>query len=137
VYGRPDPKPGNFAPHYATTHDFIAIVNKVSGRDLSWFFDVYLYEAALPKLDVQRQGDMLSLHWQTPHDRPFPMPVEVQVGDALHVLSMDHGTGSLAVPAGALVIVDPHSKLLRDEPQVTEYQQWMKQQRANGKAKKN
>ena len=135
VYGRPDPKPGNFAPHYANTKDFIAIVNKVSGRDLSWFFNVYLYQAALPKLDVQRQGDTLTLHWQTPHDLPFPMPVEVQVGDALHVLPMDHGTGSLTVPSGSLVIVDPHSKLLRDLPQVNDFQQWMKEQRAQRKAK--
>ncbi len=135
VYGRPDPKPGNFAPHYADTKDFIAIVNKVSGRDLSWFFNVYLYQAALPKLDVQRQGGTLNLHWQTPHDLPFPMPVEVQVGDTLRVLPMDHGAGSLTVPSGSLVIVDPHSKLLRDLPQVNDYQQWMKEQRAQRKAK--
>jgi len=134
VYGTPDPKPGNFAPHYASAHDFVEIVNKVSGRDLGWFFNVYLYQAALPALDEQRQGHTLSLRWRTPHDLPFPMPVEVQVDGKLHVLPMTHGEGTLDVPSDALVIVDPHSKLLRDLPQVTEFQQWQKQQKAKGKA---
>jgi aminopeptidase N len=136
VYGTPDPKPGNFAPHYASARDFVEIVNKVSGRDLSWFFNVYLYQAQLPVLDQQRQGDTLHLRWRTPHDLPFPMPVEVQVDGKLHVLPMTHGEGTLDVPADALVIVDPHSKLLRDLPQVTEFQQWQKAQKtAQGKAK--
>lgn len=136
VYGRPDPKPGNFAPHYATTRDFIDIVDKVTGRKLDWFFNVYLYHAALPSLDVQRQGDMLTLRWHAPDNLPFPMPVEVQVGDTEHVLPMTDGAGSLEAPPGTLVIIDPHSKLLRDLPQVTEYQQWQKQQKAKEKQDK-
>jgi aminopeptidase N len=38
VYGTQDPRPGNFAPRYATTPDFIAIAQRASGRDLGWFF---------------------------------------------------------------------------------------------------
>lgn len=135
VYGTPDPQPGHFTPHYASAQDFVGIVNKVSGRDLSWFFNVYLYQAALPALVEQRQGNTLSLRWRTPHDLPFPMPVEVQVNGALHVLPMTHGEGTLDVPPDALVTIDPHSKLLRDLPQVTEYQEWEKRQKAQGKAK--
>ena len=135
VYDTPDPKPGHFTPHYASAHDFIDIVNKVTGRDLSWFFNVYLYQAALPALDEQRQGNTLSLRWRTPHDLPFPMPVEVQVDGSLHVLPMTHGEGRLEVPADALVVIDSHSKLLRDLPQVTEFQEWQKQQKAKDKAK--
>lgn len=135
VYGRPDPKPGNFTPRYANTHDYIEIVHQVTGRDLSWFFNVYLYEAALPKLDVQRQGDTLNLRWVVPHDKPFPLPVEVQVGDSMRTLPMEHGEGHLNVPAGTLVIVDPRSKLLRELPHVQEYQHWMKEQRAAKAAK--
>jgi hypothetical protein len=48
---------------------------------------------------------------------------------------MTHGEGSLEVPADALVVIDPHSKLLRDLPHVTEYQQWQKAQKDKGKAK--
>ena len=134
VYGRPDPKPGNFQLQYRTTADYMRIVDQVTGKKLDWFFNVYLYQAALPKLDVTRHGGTLELHWQVPHDLPFPMPVEVQVGDTTHTVPMQNGSGSLAVPACALVTIDPHSVLLRDEPRITEFQQWMKQQRAKRKA---
>ncbi|WP_266157975.1 M1 family metallopeptidase [Dyella silvatica] len=135
VYGRPDPQPGNFTPRYANTRDYIDIVNQVTGRDLSWFFNVYLYEATLPKLDVQREGDTLNLRWVVPHDKPFPLPVEVQVGESVRTLPMEHDEGHLDVPAGTLVIVDPRSKLLRELPHVPELQQWMKEQRAAKAAK--
>jgi aminopeptidase N len=44
VYGTPDPRPGNFAPRYGTTPEFMAIVKRASGRDLDWFFQAYLYQ---------------------------------------------------------------------------------------------
>jgi aminopeptidase N len=136
VYGRPDPKPGNFSPLYATTGDYVAIVDEVTGRDLHWFFDVYLRDAALPRLDQQRDGNTLRLHWVTEHGKPFPMPIEVQVGDTVHTLPMSDGSGQLAVPAGSLLIVDPRSKVLREMPHIGAYQQWMKQQRAARAARK-
>jgi aminopeptidase N len=136
VYGRPDPKPGNFSPLYATTGDYVAIVDEVTGRNLHWFFDVYLRDAALPRLDQQRDGNTLRLHWVTEHGKPFPMPIEVQVGDTVHTLPMSDGSGQLAVPAGSLLIVDPRSKVLREMPHIGAYQQWMKQQRAARAARK-
>ena len=136
VYGRPDPKPGNFTPQYRTSADYMRIVDRVTGKDYDWFFKVYLYQAALPRLDVQRHGNTLDLAWQVPGNLPFPMPVEVQVDGTVHTVSMEGGRGSLAVPAGALVTIDPHSVLLRDEPRITAFQQWMKQQRAQRKAAK-
>jgi aminopeptidase N len=136
VYGRPDPKPGNFQPRYASTDDYVAIVDQVTGRKLDWFFDVYLRDATLPRLDEQRDGDTLKLRWVTEHGKPFPMPIEVQVGDTVHTLPMRGGSGQLQVPAGSLLIVDPRSKVLREMPHVEAYQQWMKQQRAARSARK-
>jgi len=136
VYGRPDPKPGNFVPQYRTTADYMRIVDQVTGKNYDWFFKVYLYQAALPKLDVQRHGGTLDLRWEAPAKLPFPMPVEVQVDGTVHTVPMGDGHGSLAVPAGALVTIDPHSVLLRDEPRITEFQQWMRQQREQRKAAK-
>jgi aminopeptidase N len=130
VYGRNDPKPGNFSPRYATTADYVAMVNKVTGRDLGWFFDVYLYDAALPRLDVKHDGDSLTLRWVTEHGTPFPMPVQVQVGDVVHVLPMTRGAGRLHVPAGSLLIIDPHSRLLREMPHIKAYQKWKAKQDA-------
>ncbi|MDQ6647397.1 MAG: M1 family peptidase, partial [Pseudomonadota bacterium] len=90
----------------------------------------------LPRLEQQRDGDTLKLHWVTEHGKPFPMPIEVQVGDTVHRLPMSDGSGQLPVPAGSLLIIDPRSKVLRDAPYVTDYQQWKKQQRAAKPAKK-
>lgn len=135
VYGRPDPAPGNFKPRYATTKDYIGIVDQVTGKDLKWFFDVYLYDAKLPRLETNRHGDMLQFRWVTGHGEPFPMPLDVQVGDTVHTLAMADGTGELEVPQGSLMIVDPRSKVLREMPHVEAFQAWEKAQKAEKKAR--
>lgn len=121
VYGRPDPQPGNFRPRFATTDEFIRIANSVSGRDLNWFFDVYLREAALPDLVATRTGDTLHLAWQVPGNRPFPLPVEIAVDGRVQTVAMPDGKATLAVPAGAHVVLDPQSRILRRSPAVEAY----------------
>ena len=113
VYGRPDPKPGNFAPRYATTPEFIAIVNQVAGRDLGWFFDAYLYQAALPDLVMTRDGERVTLEWKTGNGRPFPLPVEVEVDGRLRALPMTDGRAVFTAPSSAHILLDPGSKVLR------------------------
>lgn len=113
VYGRPDPKPGNFAPRYATTPEYIAIVNAVTGRDLGWFFDAYLYQAALPDLVMTRDGDRVTLEWKTGNGRPFPLPVEVEVDGRTRTLPMTDDRATFTAPASAHILLDPGSKLLR------------------------
>jgi aminopeptidase N len=122
VYGRADPKPGNFQPRQATTPEYIAIVNQVTGRDLHWFFDVYLYKAALPELVESREGNTLRLHWKTPGDKSFPLPVEVSVDGVVQRVAMTDGSGSIAVPAGAHVVVDPQSRILKRSAVVDAFQ---------------
>ncbi|MDI1253113.1 M1 family metallopeptidase [Thermomonas sp.] len=118
VYGRSDPKPGNFHPRYATTSDYIAIVNQVTGRDWNWFFDVYLRQSAMPKLLAQRDGKVLRVHWEAPGDKPFPLPVQVRVGDRVVDLAMVGGHGETAIAADESWTLDPHSRVLRDAPEI-------------------
>ena len=113
VYGRPDPKPGNFVPRYATTPEFIAIVNDVTGRDLGWFFDAYLYQAALPDLVMTRDGERVTLEWKTGNGRPFPLPVDVEVDGHTRTLPMINGHATFTAPARAHILLDPGSKVLR------------------------
>ena len=113
VYGRPDPKPGNFTPRLGTTAEYRRIVNQVTGKDYGWFFDVYLGEAALPELVETRAPGKLDLTWKTPNEKPFPLPVEVKVGDTVRTVAMTGGRGSIAMPAGAHVTIDPWAKVLR------------------------
>lgn len=126
VYGTPDPRPGNFAPRYLGTKDFIKIVNQVTGKDYGWFFDVYLYEAQQPELLQARDGADLVLTWKAPKDKPFPMPIEVQVGDKVLTAPMTGGAGRITVGDTVPVIVDPASKVLRRQPYLEDYQAWKK-----------
>ena len=121
VYGRPDPQPGNFTPRFGATREFEALVKQESGRDLGWFFDAYLRKAALPDLKEERAGNMLTLRWIVADNAPFPMPVDVQIGDRTVTLPMTNGGGSVAVPAGAHVLIDPASKLLRQSDDMDQY----------------
>ena len=129
VYGTSDPRPGNFTPRYGTTPEFMAIARRVSGRDLDWFFQAYLYQAALPDLQATRSGDTLQLAWKTEKNTPFPMPVEVRVGQRVVSLPMTDGRGSVAIGKGESWTLDPHSKLLRRELRFERYQQYMDEQK--------
>ena len=113
VYDRPDPKPGNFRPHYASTGDFLRIVNAETGKDLTWFFHAYLYQAALPDLRQVRDGETLSLEWITGDASAFPMPLEVEVDGRLQTLPMTDNRGRIRMPHGAHVVIDPDNKVLR------------------------
>ena len=124
VYGRLDPKPGNFAPRYGSTRDFEVAVRQVTGKDYRWFFDVYLRRAALPELVETPGPDRVSLQWHAPGGLPFPMPVEVQVGDRIERVAMIGGTGVVQRPAGAHVVVDPWSRILRRSVAIEQYQAW-------------
>ena len=115
VYGRLDPRPGNFQPRYATTLEYERLVRRVTGKDYGWFFDVYLRQAALPELIEVRQANRLNLRWQAPGGRPFPMPVDVQVDGRTIRLPMVGGTGSVIVAAQRAYrhrSVQPHPEAL-------------------------
>lgn len=124
VYGRPDPRPGNFEPQFNTTQGFLEIVNEVTGDDYGWFFDAYLYRAALPELVRTRQGDTVTFWWVVPDDLPFPMPLDVRVGDRVVTLPMTDKTGSVQASEYTHVLPDPYSKILKQSDAIDAYQKW-------------
>ena len=126
VYGTEQPLPGKLAPRYGSTREFITFVNQASGRDLNWFFDVYMYQAELPELLATRAGGKLDLSWKTQGGKPFPMPVDVRVGGKVETVEMKDGQGSIALPDGAPFTLDPHSKLLRRAVHIEEFQAYEK-----------
>jgi hypothetical protein len=67
-------------------------------------------------------GDRLTLKWEVPGAKPFPLPVEVQVGERMEVLPMVGGTGSVVVGPGEHVVIDPMSKLLKQDDAIDAYQ---------------
>lgn len=122
VYGRPDPQPGNFAPLYRSTDDFLQIVNQVTGQDYGWFFRGYLYNAALPVLEETREGGRLRLQWTTGDGEAFPMPLEVEIDGAVQTVAMTGGRGEIAVPTDAHILIDPQNKVLRQMDVIDELQ---------------
>lgn len=98
---------------HVTTDDFIRVAEKVSGRSLEAFFEVYLYQPALPVLDVERTNGTLQLRWTETGDVTFEVPVPVAVDDSTKRVAMTDGTGSVAVPEGANLRVDPNGWVLR------------------------
>jgi aminopeptidase N len=129
VYGTSDPRPGQFLPRYGTTPEFIAIVKRVSGRDLDWFFQAYLYQAALPELQATHSGNTLQLAWKTEKNTPFPMPVEVRVGQRTVTVPMTDGHGSVELTDEAGYTLDPNSRILRREAHIERFQQYQEEQK--------
>ena len=132
VYGTEQPLPGQFQPRYGSTSEFMAIVNKVTGGNYDWFFQVYLYQAALPELITERDGGQLRLSWKVPGGGAFPMPVEVRVGDRVEKVAMVGGSGQLTVAKGATVTLDPHSRVLRRAEHIEEFQKFKEEQAKKG-----
>lgn len=128
VYGRADPLPGNFSPQFRTTQDFLEIINDVTGDELSWFFEVYLYGKDLPVLVSERHGDRMTFTWEVPDGKSFPMPLEVSVGADTVVLPMSEGEGQLDVPEDVHVTVDPHSKVLYQSEAIDRFREWRAKQ---------
>ncbi|MEO5565641.1 MAG: M1 family metallopeptidase [Luteimonas sp.] len=128
VYGTTDPRPGHFQPRYGTTRDFIDALNLATGRDYGWFFDVYVYSAPLPELVETRDATGLLLQWKVAGNKPFPMPIQVRVDGHDIDLPMTDGRGHIAISAHALYTIDPHSRVLRDEPRFKRWQDWTQEQ---------
>ena len=122
VYGRPDPRPGNFQPRFGSTTEFEAIASQEAHRSLKWFFDVYLRQAHLPRLVTTQQGTTVNLQWKTPRGLPFPMPIEVDVDGQRQVVSMTSGRGTFTLPSpDSLFTIDPDSKILRQNDAIDRY----------------
>ncbi|MYM37605.1 M1 family peptidase [Duganella sp. FT94W] len=129
VYGTATPVPGNFQPRWSSTREFIRFANEASGRDLNWFFNAYLYHAALPRLVAERGAETLTLRWQLKDGGVFPLPLEVRVNGRVETLPMADGTGTLALPPHAIVTIDPMSRVLRQQDHIDT---WKEQEKKKG-----
>jgi aminopeptidase N len=132
VYGRDDPRPGNFQPLLRTSEDYQRIVAQVTGRDWGWFFDAYLRQGPLPRLEATRDGSTLRLAWRTGAKEPFSLPVEIEVAGKLVRVPMAGGRGRVRLPSpDAHVVLDPAGRVLRDDPAIAA---WQKQEEDARKA---
>jgi aminopeptidase N len=96
---------------FVDTDDVVAAASAAAGEDLGWFFDVYVRQAALPRLEERREGGVLRLSWITPDDLPFRLAVPVRLGGEDVRVEMPGGKGELQV-GDRDVVVDPRRQLL-------------------------
>lgn len=97
---------------FVTTEDFRLICENISGQDLSWFFEVYLRQPALPVLKSRVKGNTLTLDWETPNGLPFPMPIDVQMGDEVQRVLVPSQGLELSIPEGVKPVIDPDGWVL-------------------------
>lgn len=117
LYGTNDSQtlPYPITPRYRTTEEFISIVNRLTGKDYQWLFDVYLYQAPLPELTTVAKDGMITLSWQTQNNKPFPMPVPVVFQGKAVTLDFSKGPVVLKGQLSELSI-DPEMWILRKLP---------------------
>lgn len=108
-------EPGCSACRFATTDDFLTLVESLSGMELDWFFEVYLRQPELPELrtHVDLEGRQMELEWVTPNDLPFSLPVTIRINNEVRRIEMPNGSATISLPESADVIEpDPESWIL-------------------------
>jgi aminopeptidase N len=96
---------------FVDTDDLVELASEVAGEDLAWFFEVYVRQPALPRLEHETKDGVLHLRWRVPGDLPFAVPVPVECGGTTHRVVMTGGVGSLEV-GDRDVRVDPQQLVL-------------------------
>jgi aminopeptidase N len=97
---------------FVDTDDVRAAAERAAGRDLGWFFELYLRRPELPELAVEERDGRLELAWRTPLDGAFPLPVPVRLGGELVRVELPGGQGTLELGLKPYEI-DPDRWLLR------------------------
>ena len=101
-------------PTRRSNDDFVRIASEEYGEDLSWFFDMYLGQAAIPLLVQQRNEDGVSFSWPHNPEANFNIPIRVtQDGRATEYAVPSTGE-RFPLAEDALLQVDPRVALFRD-----------------------
>lgn len=103
------------AIRFANTEDFIDTVNGVAGREFDWLFDVYLFNAPLPRLVDRLEGGQWVLEWDVPEGCHFPMPLEIQRNGETTRHAMVDGRLVLDARSSEGAVLDPNRWILMEE----------------------
>jgi len=97
---------------FATTDDYLTLLNRITGENLGWLFEVYLRRAPLPVLLIDEIGNEVILQWKT-ETGIFPMPVDVKVGDEMRRIVPGESTSPIEFDPGVGYEIDPSGKVLK------------------------
>jgi aminopeptidase N len=104
----------------AGTRDFEAVAERVSGKELTQFFDQWLYRGRVPRLNIKTsiEKDAVSVHiGQDGTLFAFPIEVGLVMGDGTmqtHRVDVSAKETDVKIPAPGVtkVLIDPATKLL-------------------------
>jgi aminopeptidase N len=100
-----------------SSRELARLVYEVSGQEVGWFWERYLYRAEEPVWRVKRRRegdrDRITIKWD---DSDFEMPLPVHVAGKEHRVEMAGGRGSILVDRGATVEIDPLGYVLACPP---------------------
>jgi aminopeptidase N len=107
----------------ADTRDFQTVAEKVSGKNLKWFFDQWLYRPGIPQLLIERDIDKDEVKLRiTQQGVKFDFPLEIAIvrtdGSSLKEtipVNSQMIEYKIKVPDIKTVIIDPETKLLYSE----------------------
>lgn len=116
LFAYPDPAKEKISDgsqcRFVDTEDFITLIEELSGKDLDWFFEMYLRQTELPDLYSKQDDKYLTLEWKTPDDLYWPMPVEVKVDGRMYIADLSKGPGKIKVKKKSQVSIDPNGWLM-------------------------
>jgi aminopeptidase N len=99
---------------FATTDEMVEIAERVSGKKLDWFFEIYLRHAPLPKLNYKHKSNNVTLWWETENNLPFDLPVEVKRGNEIIRVEMINGKNEISIPQNEEFKIDPNNWILME-----------------------
>jgi len=97
-------------PIRRSSEDFVRIASEEYGEDLSWFFDMYLGQAAIPLLVQERNDEGVSFNWPNNPKAKFNIPI---------LVTQDGRSSEHAVPSTGEVFPLAEAALLQVDPRVT------------------
>jgi aminopeptidase N len=99
----------------ASIAQYQELLERLSGRQLGWFFELYLRQPELPRLVSELGQGSLRLEWQAPKGLEFPMPVEVDMGDQKLRVEMPSGRAEIPWDSDDIPALDPDAWILRSD----------------------
>lgn len=102
------------SPTRRSSEDFVEIVSEEHGADLSWFFDMYLGQAAIPVLETERSDAGVSFSWQGHPDANIPIPILVIEEGVSSEYSVPSNGELFPLSSEAQLQVDPRVRVFRD-----------------------
>ncbi len=101
-------------PTRRSNADFVSIASEEYGQDLTWFFDMYLGQAAIPVLEQDRNAQGIRFSWLGDAKVDFSIPILVTEDGISTEYTVSANAARFPVSESALLQIDPRVTLFRD-----------------------